>query len=131
MKKSSNIGFLVGEMNSAVQEFQDHLKSLPTLSIPQSLQEADQNAENKNTEPTSTKAESVPLMDVVPLVTLASLLTEIASRIEGVVDAVEKLADLAEFKPMPDDKTEANQPTNKVVPGQHIEEETMKTLQRV
>lgn len=70
-------------------------------------------------------------MDIVPLVTLASLLTEIASRIEGVVDAVEELATLAEFKPMPNDKTEENQTTNKVVPDQHKEEETMKTLQRV
>ncbi|KAF3434213.1 hypothetical protein FNV43_RR25316 [Rhamnella rubrinervis] len=131
MKKSSNIDFLVGEMNSAVQEFRNHLKSLPTLFIPQSLHEADQNPENKNTEPTSTGVEAVPLMDIVPLVTLASLLTEIASRIEGVVDAVEELADLAKFKPMPDDKTEANQPTNKVVPDQHKEDETMKTLQRV
>lgn len=126
MKKSSNIDFLVGEMNSAVQEFQNHLKSLPILFIPQPLQEADQ----KNTEPPSTRAESVPVMDIVPLITLASLLTEIASRIEGVVDAVEKLADLAEFKPMPDDKMEPNQPTKKV-PDEHKEDETMKSLQRV
>lgn len=34
-------------------------------------------------------------MDIVPLVTLASLLIDIAPWIEGIVDAVEEVADLA------------------------------------
>lgn len=130
MKKSSTIDFLVGEMNSAVQEFQNDLKYFPTFSVPQSLPEAG-NAQNKKTEPNSKIADSVPLMDIVPIVTLASLLIEIASRIEVVVEAVEELADLAQFKHVADDKTEEHQPTNKVVPEQHIDEETMVTLQRV
>ncbi|XP_060673975.1 aluminum-activated malate transporter 10 [Ziziphus jujuba] len=130
MKKSSTIDLLVGEMNSAVQEFRNDLKSFPTSSFPQSLPEAG-NTQNKNTEPTSTRADSVSLMDIVPIVTLASLLIEIASRIEGVVEAVEELADLAAFKPVATDKTEENQHTNKIVPDQHKEEETLKTLQKV
>lgn len=113
MKKSSTIDFLVGEMNNAVLELQEDLKSLPTLFIPQPLQEAEC-PENKSTEQDSKKA--VPLMEIIPLVTLASLLIEIVSRIEGMVSAVEELAGLAEFKSVEDRKTNQNQTTNKVVP---------------
>ncbi|BBH03507.1 Aluminium activated malate transporter family protein [Prunus dulcis] len=113
MKKSSTIDFLVGEMNNAVLELQEDLKSLPALFIPQPLQEAEC-PENKSTEQDPKKA--VPLMEIIPLVTLASLLIEIVSRIEGMVSAVEELAGLAEFKSVNDRKTNQNQTTNKVVP---------------
>ena len=65
---------------------------------------------------------TVPLMEIVPLVTLASLLIEIATRINGIVDAVKELADLAKFKSANNDKGEINELANK---------ETMKVFQRL
>lgn len=121
MKKSSTIDFLVGEMNNSVVELQEDLKSLPSLFIPQQQQEAE-SPENKNTEQ-SGSTKSVPLMEIIPLVTLASLLIEIVVRIEGMVSAVEELAELAEFKSTGDRKTKQNQTPNKVIPDQHKEEE--------
>ncbi|XWS32015.1 hypothetical protein CRYUN_Cryun23aG0124600 [Craigia yunnanensis] len=53
-------------------------------------------------------------MKVLPLVTVVSLLADIAARI-GVVDAVEELASLAEFKPAKDRKPKQDQPTNKTL----------------
>ncbi|KAF3434209.1 hypothetical protein FNV43_RR25312 [Rhamnella rubrinervis] len=66
----------------------------PMEGLQQSLHETDQIPLDKNTEPTTTTENSVPLVNIVPLVTLASLLIKIASRIEGIVDAVEELPDL-------------------------------------
>ncbi|KAK7851393.1 aluminum-activated malate transporter 10 [Quercus suber] len=103
MKKSSNIHSLVGEMNSAVQELQNDLKSLPKLFNPPSMPEAD-TPENKKIEPISRTMVKMPLMEIVPLLTLASLLIEIATRISGIVDAVEELENLAEFKHASNDK---------------------------
>ncbi|KAM1376743.1 hypothetical protein PS1_038727 [Malus domestica] len=119
MKKSTAIDLLVGEMNNAVLELQEDLKSLPNLFInrqPQLPQESDDCPENNNTK---AEAEAVALMDIIPLVTLASLLIEIVARIEGMVGAVEELAELAEFKAAGDRKANQNQTTNKVVPDQH------------
>ncbi|PON92835.1 Aluminum-activated malate transporter [Trema orientale] len=132
MKKSSSVDFLVGQMNSAVQELQNDLKSLPGLFIPQTLPEAGTPHE-KTTEANLTGAAAasilpVPLMEVIPLVTLASLLIEITTRIEGIVDAVEKLADLAHFQPVADEKIKKD---NKIVQDQRKEDEPMRTLQRV
>ena len=103
MKKSSNIHSLVGEMNSAVQELQNDLKSLPKLFNPPSMLEAD-TPENKKIEPISRTMVKMPLMEIVPLLTLASLLIEIATRISGIVDAVGELENLAEFKHASNDK---------------------------
>ena len=107
MKKSSSIDFLVGQMNSSVQDLQNDLKSLPSLLVTQPITPVPEalNAQEKKIEQTSTtQPASVPLMEIVPLVTLTSLLIEISSRIEGIVDAVEELADLAQFKPVDDEK---------------------------
>ncbi|XP_050376836.1 aluminum-activated malate transporter 10-like [Argentina anserina] len=91
MQKSSTVDYLVGEMNNAVLELQNDLKSLPTLFInPQPLQGTDC-PDKKNTG-------AVALMDILPLVTLASLLIKISTRIEGMVNAVEELAEMGEFK---------------------------------
>ncbi|XP_009358731.1 aluminum-activated malate transporter 10-like [Pyrus x bretschneideri] len=119
MKKSTAIDLLVGEMNNAVLDLQEDLKSLPNLFInpqPQLPQESDDCPENNNTK---AEAEAVALMDIIPLVTLASLLIEIVARIEGMVGAVQELAELAEFKAAGDRKANQNQTTNKVVPDQH------------
>lgn len=124
MKKSSKIHFLVGDMNNAVQELQINLKALPKL----------ETAENKTTEdqPASKTVVAMPLMDIIPLVTLTSLLTEIVTRINGIVDAVEELADLAQFKPASNDECEKDdQPKNKFLPDQQKDKDSMKVLQRV
>ncbi|KAM5561648.1 hypothetical protein ABKV19_022310 [Rosa sericea] len=116
MKKSSTIDYLVGEMNNAVLELQEDLKSLPTLFInPQPLQGADC--------PEKRNPGAVALMDIMPLVTLASLLIEIGTRIEGMVNAVEELAEMGEYKSVADEKNQ-NQPVSKTnVPAdEHTEE---------
>ncbi|KAF2298040.1 hypothetical protein GH714_007572 [Hevea brasiliensis] len=103
MKRSCNIDFLVEEMNSAVEELQQALKSLSKLSIP---------PESKNITETPTSAAmdtKVPLMEVMPVVTFASLLIEISSRIKGIVKAVEQLANVAEFKVTVQDKCNETQ----------------------
>ncbi|KAK9926379.1 hypothetical protein M0R45_023612 [Rubus argutus] len=113
MKKSSTIDFLVGDMNSAILELQEDLKSLPNSFINlQPLQEAEC-PEKKN-------IGAVALMDIIPLVTLASLLIEIAARIEGMVDAVEELAELSEYKSVADEKKQ-HQPISKTS-DEHKEE---------
>lgn len=86
MKKSSRINCLVGEMNNAVEELLDVLRSLQ-------LQE-----------------DSVPLFESLPLVTVASLLIEISVRTYRVVDAVEELASLACFEPADGEKPELSKP---------------------
>ncbi|MBA0704356.1 hypothetical protein Golax_016619 [Gossypium laxum] len=113
MKKSSNIDVKVAEMNFAVEELVDALKSLPTTHFI---------ATTTGEESTKAKAEGVegsehpsPIMKVLPLVKVVSLMVEIATRIGGVVNAVEELARLAEFKAAKDGKPKQNQPTDKLV----------------
>lgn len=100
MKKSSTIDLLVEEMNGAVLDLQTDLKSLSCLSNsnPPTIQETT-NPENKTAEKKEQKTTaSIPLMDVISAVSFASLLIEIASRIESIVEAVQELSNLAEFK---------------------------------
>lgn len=113
MKKSSNIDVKVAEMNFAVEELVDALTSLPTTHFI---------ATTTGEESTKAKAEGVegsehpsPIMEVLPLVKVVSLMVEIATRIGGVVNAVEELARLAEFKAAKDGKPKQNQPTDKLV----------------
>ncbi|XP_009359585.2 LOW QUALITY PROTEIN: aluminum-activated malate transporter 10-like [Pyrus x bretschneideri] len=116
-KKSSAIDLLVGEMNNAVLELQEDLKSLPNLFInPKPLLQEPECPENNTT--TKAEAEATALMDIIPLVTLASLLIEIVARVEGMVSAVEELAKLAEFKAVGAEKANQNQTSNKIVPNQ-------------
>ncbi|KAF7846548.1 hypothetical protein BT93_L4172 [Corymbia citriodora subsp. variegata] len=105
---SSEFHSSVGEMNSALQELQNSLKSLPTQLILQQPLAVESN-ENKST----TKKECAPpVMGVIPLATLVSLLTEIVARIEEIVDGVVKLAELAEFKASNEEIIAQNQSTN-------------------
>ncbi|KAF2313503.1 hypothetical protein GH714_011284 [Hevea brasiliensis] len=124
MKRSSKLEFLVEEMNGAVEELQEALKSLSELSNPPAC---------KNTETVSSAAmETIPLMEVMPVVTFTSLLIEISARIKGIVKAVEELAKVAAFKDAAQDKCKENQPNNRLEQqGQTKDEETMKVLQRV
>lgn len=105
MAQSSSLDLLVCDMNLAVQDLQDALRSLPSQ-----LQEK---AQGQN-------VATMPLMEVLPVITVASLLTEISVRIEGVVDAVDSLRELAGFKPVSDDKPEKASTSN---------DETKKTIE--
>ncbi|ONK56733.1 uncharacterized protein A4U43_C10F12190 [Asparagus officinalis] len=80
MQRSGSIDFLVEEMNNGVQELHDRLTELQT--------------------------DDMSLREVLPLIAAASLLIEIAKRVEGVVDAVDKLATAASFKNANDEKPE-------------------------
>ncbi|KAK2978661.1 hypothetical protein RJ640_019118 [Escallonia rubra] len=131
MKKSPKIGVLVEDMNDGVQELQNNLKSIDFLIQPP-LSEA-KVPEDSKSEASLTTATTMPLVEVIPLVSFASLLTETVARIDGLVDAVEELEDLAKFKPAADAKPKPNQPNNKMILPDDQQEnvQTMATLQRV
>lgn len=84
-KKSSKIDLMVEEMRIAVKELEDALKSL-----------SKQQAGGTGTGPPM--AMVVTLVEVVPLVTVSSLLIEIASRTEKLAGAVNGVAEKAEFE---------------------------------
>ncbi|TKY47931.1 Aluminum-activated malate transporter 10 [Spatholobus suberectus] len=131
MKKSSKVGILVAEMNSAAQELQDVLKSYPNLVIPPT---------SNNTQVTETEAPSsgelttnieISLMDAIQVVTVASLLIEIVARVEGIVNTVEELSDLAEFQKVECTKTKQNIGGNESFLNEQKHEKDMKTLRMV
>ncbi|KAI6701960.1 hypothetical protein NL676_011096 [Syzygium grande] len=97
-RKSSTIDFVVGEMDDAVKDLQSCLADLPNLLLPLPSPEVS-GTKSEKAERSAASLATMPLLDVVPLVTLASLLIEISGRIKGVVDEVDGLAELAEFKP--------------------------------
>ncbi|GMP43887.1 hypothetical protein CsSME_00013071 [Camellia sinensis var. sinensis] len=107
-------------MNFTVEELQNDLKALPNWLLVDSLP-----ANNENEEP-NTEQLIVPLIEILSLATAISLLIKITARIEGIVDAVDKLADLAEFKPADDKKSEQSQSTT-----EKIDDQTMKILEKV
>ncbi|KAL3536682.1 hypothetical protein ACH5RR_000048 [Cinchona calisaya] len=97
MTKSSRIGLVVEEMNFSVEDLQNALKSLPNQSVSSpEVTAADSCNDTEEGEP-NTKPQIVPLMEIVPLVTAASLLIEIAAKVEGIVEATNHLASRAEF----------------------------------
>jgi hypothetical protein len=79
---SRALDFAVADMNTAVQELQGDMRTLPSSMLAE---------------------ETTSLMDAMPVFTVASLLVEISARVEGVVDAVDELATLAGFKQVDDD----------------------------
>ncbi|KAK1382289.1 Aluminum-activated malate transporter 10 [Heracleum sosnowskyi] len=99
MTRSSQIDMSVMKLNDSVQLLHENLKSLSTSLIQEEVPQSKTN-ENAHKESVLT----VSLMDVIPLVSFASLLIEIAGRVEGLVEAVEDLAKLADFKPAVDEK---------------------------
>ncbi|KAM0830766.1 hypothetical protein ACQ4PT_066006 [Festuca glaucescens] len=78
MTTSWSLDLAVAEMNTAVQELQSDLRALPSR-----LAEEESPA---------------AVLDAVQLFTVTSLLIEVSTRIESVVDAVDTLASLAGFR---------------------------------
>ncbi|XP_039045239.1 aluminum-activated malate transporter 10-like [Hibiscus syriacus] len=112
MKKSSTIDLLVSEMNNAVQELESDLKLLPRLPEQSTV------SENKTLDAACREATpTVPLMDIIQVVTLASMLIEISGRIEALVDDEEELARLAEFG-INDDKCMQSEMKDKSLSGE-------------
>ncbi|KAM7278835.1 hypothetical protein ACFE04_005969 [Oxalis oulophora] len=117
-KSTSTLDLLVVEMNSTIEEIQSELKSLPSLFAALAQPEA----QNPVTD-SQGKITIPPLLELIPVVTFASLLIEIASRVEDIVDSVEELAKKAEFK--------TNNTKSKIIPQEQQEEETSRSLQMV
>ena len=101
-RKSSKMDYLVFDMNSAVQELQETLKIVP---IEINRPEEDVKSE-KDKEGDRTMAMS--LHEIIPVATLVSLLIENAARIQTTVEAVDELANLADFKQDSKKKTGCN-----------------------
>ncbi|KAK8636691.1 hypothetical protein V6N13_124431 [Hibiscus sabdariffa] len=116
MNKSPTVFMLIGEMNGAVEELRNDLKSLSQLL------DLSTSAENKEHE--------TPLMEIIPVVTLASILIEIAVRTEAIVSSVEELAKLAEFAAH-DGKSKRSEMKDKIVPDEEKPEGKLEALQRV
>nr|XP_016513837.1 PREDICTED: aluminum-activated malate transporter 10-like [Nicotiana tabacum] len=94
MRKSSRIDILVQEKNSTIQELETQLKQASGLLI------VPKGAKNEKDEekPVVRTSNVIPMVEIIPAATFASLVIEIATRIEGVVDAVEELSKMAKFK---------------------------------
>ncbi|CAG7859623.1 hypothetical protein BRARA_I00087 [Brassica rapa] len=101
-RRSSKMDFLVFDMNSAVQELQETLKTIPIqTNKPEEEEEVPSDEGEDRTIPMS-------LHEVLPVATLVSLLIENAARIQTTVEAVVVLANLADFKQDSKKKTEDN-----------------------
>nr|VDC81130.1 unnamed protein product [Brassica rapa] len=108
-RKSSKMDFLVFDMNTAVHELREILKTVPV-------------ATNKPEEGDSNEDRTMPMSvhEVLPVATLVSLLIENAARIQKTVEAVDELANLADFKQDSKKKTgdnKAKQPPQRSTPG--------------
>ncbi|KAE9612027.1 hypothetical protein Lal_00048974 [Lupinus albus] len=120
MTKSSKVDILVMEMNNSAQELQDLLKSYPSLVNPSS---SPNNAQDTETEVAS-KIE-ISLMEIIQVVTIASLLIEIVARVKCIGKCVEELSDLAKFQPAMCDKSKHHTVDNKINPDQDKDEEAI------
>ncbi|KAK1376620.1 Aluminum-activated malate transporter 10 [Heracleum sosnowskyi] len=103
MTKSPSIHISIGQMNVAVHELQDALKNVPNQVVVQILQASNDGMKG---ETTNTR----PLLEILPLATVASLLVELAARIEVIVKEVDQLADQAEFSLASNSRSKASQP---------------------
>ncbi|KAF8045447.1 hypothetical protein N665_4911s0001 [Sinapis alba] len=104
-RKSSKMDFLVFDMNSAVQELRETLKTVP-VETNKPEEEVPNNKEDRTM--------SMSLHEVLPVATLVSLLIENAARIQTTVEAVDELANLADFKQDSKKKTGDKKPKQPV-----------------
>ncbi|CAN6268931.1 unnamed protein product [Urochloa humidicola] len=95
MATSGALDLAVAEMNDAVEELQADLRALPSSTL--MMEEAG----------AGSAVAALRVVDAAQLFTVTSLLIEVSARIEGVVDAVETLARLANFSPADDDEKPA------------------------
>ncbi|CAA2958839.1 aluminum-activated malate transporter 10 [Olea europaea subsp. europaea] len=125
MTKSIKIDLMVHEMNNAVQELQGALESLSEQPIIGDSKHSTEEGDESST--------IVPLMEIVPIVSMSTLLIEVAARIEKSVEAVNELANKAEFEEESTKKSKQSQnQQNPKQPSQGNQEDTtMKTLQNV
>ncbi|XP_043699791.1 aluminum-activated malate transporter 10-like [Telopea speciosissima] len=130
MRRSFKIELSVREMKDALRELQNVLKSLHSCLLstpPPPSSPLPENSEETTKEPISTPTTTVPLMEVIPLLTVASLLIEIVARIEGVVKAVNELTNLADFKP----QIEKPMKLTREPSSGYQDQETLKALEQV
>lgn len=103
-RKSSKMDFLVFDMNSAVQELQETLKTVPIeTNKPEEVP-----SEENNKGDSEDRTMSMSLHEVLPVATLVSLLIENAARIQTTVEAVDELANVADFEQDSKKKTRDN-----------------------
>lgn len=122
---------MVEEVRSAVQELQNALKSLskqPIQSTEPKTRDLVNGVGEGNASPTV-----VTLVEIVPLVTVSSLLIEIAARTEKVVEAVNGLAEKAEFRVESAEETKKSHNSKVVrqIGRENEEDNTMMILQKV
>ncbi|KAK1258387.1 Aluminum-activated malate transporter 10 [Acorus gramineus] len=117
-EKSSNIDTLLGDMSAAVEDLQNTLRSLTNQTLATPPPPSTENQGKPDAAMTN-----VPLMDILPVVTMASLLIEIAARIENITDTVDDLAAMADFKATKDQSSEKSTLQDEM--------ENMKELQEV
>ncbi|XP_050249471.1 aluminum-activated malate transporter 10-like [Quercus robur] len=128
LTKSSKIDLLIGEMNLTVQKVQDSLNSLPNSFIGPTVSTLQ--APNDANKETISKTAIPPLMEVFPLASLVYLLIEIVARTEGIADAVDQLAGLAEFELAMEENSKQKKPNGNCT-SDIQDHETMKTLPKV
>lgn len=109
----------------AVEDLQTSLRCFPHQLRPPPIE-----AIEDKSAPAPIPLANVRLMEVLPLVTVASMLIELVVRIEELVNTVDELAGLANFKPAVDDKPKQSKATNNP-PPEHQGQETMKALHQV
>ncbi|WOL10043.1 aluminum-activated malate transporter 10-like [Canna indica] len=124
MRKSQKLGLLIEEMKDAVQEVRGALESFAVqLIVPPNSTSAEGATEEK--QQSAVAAVSIKqLMETMPAITVASLLIEISERIDGVVEAVNTLADLACFESV---DIEGKPPC--LAESKSLEQDTMKATQ--
>lgn len=82
-----DMGLALGELQIDLKSFHNRVSLLPTSGSRTDIRHGQE------------AVASLPLVEVMPLITIASHLIEISARIVAIVDAVDDLADTAFYKP--------------------------------